>query len=138
MAILSLRGRVYWSETDAAQIAHFTSFLRYCEKTEEEFIIKSTGRGWSPGSIVFPRVHASCDYNAPLRVHDEYRVDLVDVVIGEKSITYKYEVWNETLGALSAKCTIVTVAYDPYKMEAVPVPAELIEAMAKMGARKRE
>jgi acyl-CoA thioester hydrolase len=124
--IYSFEGRVYWSETDAAQIANFTSFLRYCEKTEEEFVLGlRVGETVFPPPILFPRVHVEIDYYAPLRVHDKYRVDLVDLRVGRKSITWKYKIHNLTLNALSAECTIVTVALDPRKWQSIEIPEDL-------------
>ncbi|MET1128277.1 MAG: thioesterase family protein [Thermoproteota archaeon] len=137
MPIFSWEGRVYWSETDAAQIAHFSTFFRYCEATEEELLQSAAGVKWEPGKPMFPRVHASCDYYAPLRVHDRYRVDVVGIEVGEKSITYEYEVHNLDLGVLAARCKIVTVAVDPSSFKPVKVPREVEEALLKLGARKR-
>jgi len=125
MPVYSREDRVYWSETDAAQIAHFTSFLKWCEETEEEFIVRVAGRGWKRGNIIFPRVHAECDYYYPLAPHERYRVDIVGVRVGNKSIEWSYEIHNLDAGRLSARCKIVTVAYDPVRGRAVPVPEDL-------------
>ena len=127
--VYSLEGRVYWSETDAAQIAHFTTFLRYCEKTEEEFLISLGGRPGFPPEILFPRVHVEIDYYAPLRVHDRYRVDLISVEPGRKSITWRYRIHNLDLQELSAECTIVTVAFDPKTWTSIEVPERLRKAL---------
>ncbi len=135
-ALYSMEGRVYWSETDAAQIAHFTSFLRYCEKTEEEFVIGLMGRSEFPPPILFPRVHVEVDYYTPLRVHDKYRVDIVSIKLGNKSITWDYEIHNLTLGSLSAKCRIVTVAFDPRKWTAIEIPVNLREKITEYIAQK--
>ena len=135
MPVYSLEGRVYWSETDAAQIAHFTSFLRWCEKTEEEFMLQVAGRGWAPGSLVFPRVHAECDYHYPLLPHQRYRVDIVSVRVGRKSIEWRYEIHNLDAGRLAAECRIVTVAYDPARGEAVEVPGELRRILESYASR---
>jgi acyl-CoA thioester hydrolase len=124
--LFSLEGRVYWSETDAAQIAHFTSFLRYCEKTEEEFVLQLNGGGHVfPPPILFPRVHVEIDYYTPLRVHDRYRVDLVNLEIGRKSLRWYYKIYNLTLDSLAAECHIVTVAFDPTAWKAIEVPEDL-------------
>ena len=138
MAIYSLKGRVYWSETDAAQIAHFTSFLRYCEKTEEEFLLGLGLERSFPPRILFPRVHVEIDYLVPLRVHDEYRVDLEEVELGRKSITWRYRIHNLTLGEPSADCTIVTVAFDPSTWTSIEIPRELREKILEAAGRGGE
>ncbi len=126
--LFSYRGRVYWSDTDAAQIAHFSSIFRYCERAEEELVVSRLG-GWRPGSIVFPRVRAECDFHRPLYPHDVFRVDIVEARVGRKSITYRFRVYNETRGWLAAEGSIVVVAFDPSKGEAVEVPEEIRRAL---------
>jgi len=138
VALFSLEGRVYWSDTDAARLVHFSNILRYCERAEEEFMISLLGRGWRPGSPLFPRVHVECDYYSTLAPHERWRVDIVDVVIGRKSIEYAFEVYNLERGSLAAKCKIVAVAFDPARGAAVEVPKELREALIRAGARARE
>ncbi len=127
------RSRVYWSESDAALIAHFTNFFRYCERTEEEYMFRKFGENNmelnGKPSIIFPRVHAECDYKTPLRVHDKYRVELVDLKLGKRSITWKYKIYNETLNALSAECTIVTVALDTKTNTAIEIPENIRKAL---------
>ncbi len=130
--IYSLEGRVYWSESDAAHIAHFTSFFKYCEKTEEEFLFTGLSRLGIDFEgrldIIFPRVHAECDYHAPLRVHDRYRVDIVGIEIGRSSIKWRYKIYNTSLGVLSAECRIVTVAFDPATGKPVEIPENIRKA----------
>lgn len=135
--IYSKEDRVYWNETDAARIAHFSSIFKYCEEVEEEFFASVLGARWKPGNPMFPRVHASCDFKAPLRVHDRYRVEITDIIVGEKSITYRYRIVNLDLEAISAECTIVTVAIDPDTFQPIRVPIELREALLRQGARMK-
>jgi acyl-CoA thioester hydrolase len=142
LAIYSGRYRVWWSETDAAGLVHFSNFLRYCERAEEEFLL---GLGFRQRfvvsgvpAVVFPRVRAGCEYLSPLRPGDEFRVDIVDVVVGNKSIRYRFEITNETTGRLSARCEIVAVAYSTERGESIPVPEELRRRLLEAGARSRE
>ena len=138
--LYSKRYRVYWSETDAALMMHFSNFFRVCERTEEEFLasLGVTQRG-SPGSrILMPRVHAECDYENPLRPGVVYRVDIIDVVIGRSSLQYLYEFYDESSNKLSARCKIVAVFYDEAEGKAKEIPKELREKLLAAGARLRE
>lgn len=132
--VYSKRVRVYWSESDAAGIAHFSSFFKFLEWTEEDFLAEVTGGLPDKPSIILPRVHASCDYKNPLRVHDNARIDIVKVVLGKSSITYDFIVYNESLGVESAVCRITAVAVDPSSLRPVNLPSSLVEAMVKRGA----
>ncbi len=118
--------RVYWSETDAALIMHFSNFFRICERAEEDFL-ESIGllsyRDKPTGQrILLPRVHAECDFFAPLRPGDHYRVELNDLNFGNKSIEYVWEIYNEDLDRESARCKIVAAFYDERAGRAVPIP----------------
>ncbi len=139
MVIYSKTYRVYWSETDAALMMHFSNFFRVCERTEEEFLSAlGLNQSGQPGRrLLMPRVHAECDYERPLRPGDLYRVDIVDVIIGRSSITWRYEIYDEAQGYSSARCTIVSVVYDESSDRAVEVPQEIRERLIKAGARLR-
>jgi len=140
--VFSARYRVHWSETDAAGIVHFSNFFRYCERAEEDFlyslgVCECVGREGRP-VIAFPRVHSECSYEAPLRPGDVFRVDIDEVVIGNKSITYRFTIVNESLGRKSAVCRIVAVAYDLREGRSIPVPEELRRRLLEAGAVERE
>ena len=137
-AIYSKRLTVYWSESDAAGIAHFSSFFKFLEWTEEDFMEEVLGSLPSRPPLIFPRVHASCDYLSPLRVHDKARIDITDIIIGRSSITYEFTVYNESLGSESARCRVTAVAVDPGTMKPVKLPEALVRALVERGARLRE
>ena len=139
------RYRVWWSETDAAGIVHFTNFLRYCERAEEEwlrglgFCQCPRGGGFGAPRIVLPRVSAGCEYMFPLWPGDEFTVSIDEVVVGNKSIEYRFTIRNETRGGrVSARCRIVAVAYDTVEGSSIPLPDELRKRLLEAGARPRE
>ena len=75
----TLLRRVEFSETDMAGIMHFSNFFRFMEAAEHAFL-RSLGlsvdlKGSAPG-LCLPRVHAECDYQAPLRFEDEVEIHL--------------------------------------------------------------
>lgn len=84
---------VEFSETDAAGIMHFSNFFRFMESAEHAFF-RSLGISLAqPGNgleIGLPRVHAECDYAAPLRVEDKVRVHLLVERKGRSSLSYQY------------------------------------------------
>ncbi len=128
-AVYKARYKVYWSETDAAGIMHFSNHFRVCERVEEDFV-RSLGFEYTAGSrITFPRVHAECDYKAPLRAGDEYTVTITGVELGRSSITYKFSIYNESLGREAARCVIVAVAYDNIERRPVELPGEFRSAI---------
>ncbi len=129
------RYRVYWSETDAAGIMHFSNFFRVCERVEEEFL-HSMGL-WEKlyqHGILIPRVHASCDYEAPLRPGEEYTVAITELLVGKKSIEFHY-VFTRMDGRVSARCRIVVAAYDPRLGRSVELPSDVRELLLRRGGK---
>ena len=85
--------RVEWHDTDAAGIAHFTSFFRYMEETEHAFL-RSLGFSVlmqdDTGRYSWPRVSVGCEYRGAVRFDDVLDVALTIARLGEKSISYTF------------------------------------------------
>jgi len=78
--------------------------------------------------VAWPRVHASCDFHAPLRFQEIYQVELLVEEIRTKAVRYLIRIWKEdkTLsgeGRMAAAC----VRKDPVsgQMAAVPIPERI-------------
>jgi YbgC/YbaW family acyl-CoA thioester hydrolase len=84
---------VEFSETDLAGIMHFSNFFRFMESAEHAFF-RSLGfsvAGSRNGvELCLPRVHAECDYVAPLRFEDDVLVWLLVERKGRRSLTYQF------------------------------------------------
>jgi YbgC/YbaW family acyl-CoA thioester hydrolase len=85
--------RVEFSDTDMEGIMHFSNFFRFMEAAEHAFF-RSLGYSvvLSRHGLEFclPRVHAACDYKAPLRFEDEVRIQLLVERKGRRSLTYQF------------------------------------------------
>lgn len=140
--------RVQFSETDMAGIVHFSNFFRYMERVEHAFF-RSLGLGIvDPASfgeerVGWPRVHASCDFMAPLKFEEEFRIQLLVEEVRDKVIRYLIRLWHldGTLageGRITAACVRRDAATQ--KMKAVSIPERIrskIEAApAEMLARQ--
>lgn len=141
MAIHVYRSVAYWSETDAAGIVHFSNFFRYCERAEEDFWLSRYGLSSGVGAesnILFPRVRAGCIYHYPIYPYDRYRVEIVDVLVGEKSIQYSHRIYNESRGGvLSAECEVIAVCIDRESFRSIPIPEEIRRFLFENGARPK-
>ena len=128
--------RVEFHETDMAGIVHFANFFRYMESTEHAFFrslgqtlhVNEDGRmqGWA-------RVHAECDYLAPLRYEDLFEVRLLVRKMSQTSLSYDF-VFTKTdpdgpLEVARGMLTVVCVAREPgqQSMRPVPMPALITE-----------
>ncbi len=85
--------RIEFADTDAAGIAHFSSFFRLMEAAEHE-LLRSVGLSVflrdDEGAISFPRVRAACDFRAALRFEDVADIDVRIERIGRTSVTYRF------------------------------------------------
>ncbi|MEW4529888.1 thioesterase family protein [Maioricimonas sp. JC845] len=91
MAQFTTRRRVEFSETDMAGIVHFANFYRWMEEAEHDFF-RSLGlsimvRQEDGSYIGWPRVSASCNFQAPATYGDEIDVHVNVERIGVKSLT---------------------------------------------------
>src|SRR5215470_2731369 len=85
--------RVEFSDTDMAGIMHFANFFRFMETAEHAFF-RSLGHSVvlsrSGLEVSLPRVHAECDYMAPLRFEDEVQIQVLVEKKGSRSLTYQF------------------------------------------------
>ncbi len=85
--------RVEFSDTDMAGIMHFSNFFRFMETAEHGFW---RSLGWSvllddfDPPLSWPRVHAACDYRAPLRFEDLVEIHLLVMEKKSKSISFQF------------------------------------------------
>ncbi len=94
--------RVEFSETDMAGLVHFSNFFRYMESAEHAFL-RSLGASVALGRIApdlcLPRVHASCDYIAPLRFEDEVEIHLLVARKSRRTLAYRFRFYSGLDGA---------------------------------------
>jgi YbgC/YbaW family acyl-CoA thioester hydrolase len=131
---IKIRRRVEFSETDMAGIVHYSNFFRYMEAAEHAFF-RSLGfsivTDTTHPSVGWPRVHAHCDYHAPLRFEDEFEVRLL--VSGKKSKALSYQFRFSKLGDESREVargnlTVVCVTHNADgSMSATHIPKEIAD-----------
>lgn len=130
--------RVQFSDTDMAGIVHFSNFYRYMERAEHAFfrslglsVMESTQAHLLTDELVgWPRVHASCDFMAPLRFEEEFTTELLVEEVRAKVLRYLFRIWKKEGGlAAEGRVTAACVQKDAAtgKMRAVPIPQRILE-----------
>ncbi len=123
--------RVEFSETDMAGIVHYSNFFRYMETAEHGFF-RSLGFSIVMDKldppVGWPRVHAECDYKAPLRFEDEIEVHMLVSEKKSKSLSYvfRFRKLNPSppIEVARGSLTVVCVRRGADgKMSAVTIPA---------------
>jgi YbgC/YbaW family acyl-CoA thioester hydrolase len=128
-----LSRRVEFSETDLAGIMHFSNFFRFMEAAETAFL-RSLGLSVVLSraglDVCLPRVHAECDYAAPLYFEDEVLIHLLVERKGVRTLTYQFRFirQNDSPPREVARGRIVAVCTARKRngsMKAVPLPSLL-------------
>jgi len=123
--------RVTWSDTDAAQIVHYSKYFVFFERTEEEFY-RSLGFSFidlRDKGLCFPRVEAFCQYKKPARFNDLLEVELSVEELREKSVKYGFKVTNKETGDLLAVGHLAVVSVDRQTGKATQIPVEIVEKL---------
>lgn len=85
-------------DTDAAGIAHFSSYVLYMEQAEHEFLRHlgfSVQMVQGQEKISWPRVSVRCDYRGMVRFEDWLDILVRVVRLGAKSVTYGFQFFHE-------------------------------------------
>ena len=117
-----------------AGIVHYSNFFRYMETAEHGFF-RSLGfsivtRNADP-PVGWPRVHAGCDFKAPLHFEDEVEIHMR--VTEKKSKSLSYEFIFRKLNAASpievarGTLTVVCVTHQNGSMKAATIPKEIAD-----------
>ncbi|MHB8567937.1 MAG: acyl-CoA thioesterase [Nitrososphaerales archaeon] len=89
--------RVAWVDTDAAGIVHFSNYLRYFERVEEE-MYRELGLTFqliaSNYNVLLPRIESRSKYLAPCRQGDEIEVEITFSQIRDRSYEEEYRIQN--------------------------------------------
>jgi acyl-CoA thioester hydrolase len=128
---LKILVRVTWSDTDAAQIVHYSKYFVFFERAEEE-LYRSLGFSFTDlasKGLCFPRVEAFCQYKKPARFNDLLEVELTIEELKEKSVKYGFKVNNKETGDLLAVGHLVVVAVDRQTGKATQIPLEIVEKL---------
>ena len=121
--------RVEFSDTDMAGIIHFASYYRYMEEAEHAFF-RSLGlsimQSQSDGTVIgWPRVSASCSFEAPAYFEDVLDVRLNVIRKGVKSLNYEIEFWRgETRLACGRLKTVCCACRHGQPLLSIPIPGE--------------
>jgi len=130
-----IKRRVEFSETDMAGIMHFSNYFKFMESAEHAFFRSLGSSVTSPAghsNLGLPRVHAHCDYMAPLRFEDEVEVHLLVEKKSARSITYQFHLRKiapePMLNVARGRLTVVCVEHHPDgSIKGVPLPKEVFD-----------
>ncbi len=122
--------KVRVADTDLWGVVYFANYIRYFgEGIEDFFLSLGIPRGeiikiFEEKKIVMPIVEASCQYRAPARFGDILELNTTLKGIGEKNITFEFNLFRKDDGKLIAKGSITHVIVDE-NWRSIEIPEEL-------------
>ncbi|MCE9607788.1 MAG: acyl-CoA thioesterase [Planctomycetia bacterium] len=124
-----IQRRVEFRDTDAAGIAHFSTYFNYMEEAEHTFLRR---RGLSvfmrdaEGAISWPRVAAKCDYSSAVKFEDVVTIEVTLARIGAKSVTFLFHFLNHGREVAKGEITAVCCRIEPDQPpKGIAIPAEI-------------
>lgn len=130
---LRLERRVEFCDTDAAGIAHFSSFFTWMEQAEHEYLRRcglSVLMRDEQGPISWPRVSTKCDFSGAVRFEDVLAIDVSIARLGTKSATYAFEFTCDGRAVARGEMTSVCCRLsDDRPPQGIEIPASIRERL---------
>lgn len=126
--------RVEFRDTDAAGIAHFSTYFTMMERAEHAWLREMGYSVVMPRdgyTMSWPRVAAECHYDSPLRFEETVQLAGTIKHLGRSSVCYAFHFRcgerQIATGSLTAVCCRVVHGEKPESME---IPADLRQKLA--------
>ncbi len=132
--------RVEFCETDAAGIAHFSSFFLYMEQAEHA-LFRDIGTSIFPADFheirdhdrpfTFPRVRCECEYFAPVKFEQVLEMRVHVERLGTKSVTYHHEMLVADNVVACGRIIAVCSSHVQGKLTGCPIPERLRTSLSR-------
>ena len=124
-----------FSDTDAAGIVHFSSFMLWMESVEHE-LLRDAGvavMDEQPDGTVesWPRVSVSCDYASAIRFGDVIDIEVGVEKVGRTSVTYRFNFSHDARPVATGRVVAVRCRIQHgSRPQAVLVPQRIIDKLS--------
>jgi 4-hydroxybenzoyl-CoA thioesterase/acyl-CoA thioester hydrolase len=127
--------RIEFRDTDAAGIAHFSTYFLFMEEAEHELLRQAGLTVFQPeqeGTLTWPRVSAKCEYRSAARFEELLTIEGGIARLGTKSVTWRFRISRDgtelALGELAAVCCRLHPGRAP---ESLPIPQAIRDKLAR-------
>jgi acyl-CoA thioester hydrolase len=124
--------QVRYGDLDPQWHVNNAHFLMFLEQTRFAFLVETglfDGKSFFDLGLIVADVHVS--YKAPIDMTQIVRVGCRVSKIGNKSMTFEYQIEEEGTGLVFAIGETIMVAYDYRGHQSMPVPKEWKEKLGK-------
>lgn len=118
--------RIEFRDTDAAGVAHFSTYFVFMEEAEHELLRQaglSVFQEEPQGTLTWPRVSAKCEYRSAARFEEMIVIEGGISRLGTKSVTWRFRISRDgaelARGELAAVCCRLQAGLPPVSL-AIP------------------
>lgn len=133
----SLVRRVRFHEIDRAGIAYFARAFQYCHEAFEEMLAQALGidleRFFRESDWMLPLVHAESDYQAPILLGQDLRVELRVERVGASSVTFAYRIVGVADEVERARVRLIHACISREGFQKRALPETLIAGFKALG-----
>lgn len=135
--VFAIQRRVRFHEIDRAGIAYFARAFQYCHEAFEDMLSQALGidleRFFVESEWMMPLVHAESDYQAPILLGQELRIELSVARLGASSVTFAYRVLGHDDGVERARVRLVHACIARETFQKRPLPESLVAGLKALG-----
>jgi acyl-CoA thioester hydrolase len=124
--------QIRYGDLDPQWHVNNSRFLTFIEQARFSYLVSLglfDGKSYLDFELIVADVHIA--FLAPIKLEQKVRVGARVSRIGNKSLTFEYQMEDENADKVLAKAETVMVAYDYHNHASQPVPAEWREAIGK-------
>jgi YbgC/YbaW family acyl-CoA thioester hydrolase len=125
--------RVMWPDADPAGIVWFGVFFRYCDNAEEE-LFRALGSDRTvllrELKIFMPRTSLECGFLSPARLGDELSVGVGIGELGDRRITYTFDIRERVANRLICEASYRVACVDAGSFAPRAFPSEVVALLA--------
>jgi acyl-CoA thioester hydrolase len=123
--------QVRFSDLDVMGHVNNSVYLSYFEMTRVHYFRELLGLNWDWRTEGVLLVRNEVDYVKPILLHHQPEIYMTLEKIGEKSISFLYEIKVD--GELFTKGKSVLVCFNAEEGKTIPVPESMSEALQRLG-----
>lgn len=127
--------RVAWGDTDMAGFVFYPNFYRWMDRAAHECLASlgvDTRRLFEVERIGLPLLEAHCRFRAPLYFGDELIIETTVSEVAEKTFTLRHAFRRGGEIVAEGREVRAWVVFGEPKPKAVPIPAAVREALARL------
>jgi acyl-CoA thioester hydrolase len=131
--------QVRYSDIDAQGHVNNARYLNYLEQARVQYLLKLglwNAESFLDLGMIVADVHVS--FLAPILLNQSMQVGIRATRLGNKSLTFVYQIEDARTGQVAARCETVMVTYNYHTNASIPIPPDWRERIASFDSIAQE